>query len=161
LAVVAAYEPRVVEIDGVNFTEQIQAVRVDGGVANNVVPDEATVTLNLRIAPDRDRAATATALEEMLRGVLGDGDELEIADYAPPAPPSRDEDVIARLIEASATEPRAKVGWTDVATFHERGVPAVNFGAGDPLLAHRSDEQITREELEEFDRVLRSVLRAV
>jgi succinyl-diaminopimelate desuccinylase len=155
---VASYVPRSVEVDGIAFVEQLQVVRVEGGVANNVVPNEARATLNHRIAPDRGSAEAASAVRALIEDVLEDGDDFEVVDYAPAAAPSLDNDVISRLVEATGGAVRAKVGWTDVATFAERGVPAANFGAGDPLLAHRSDEFVTREELEGFGRVLAAVL---
>ena len=158
LSRIANYEPREAVIDGILYTEQLQVVRVEGGVANNVVPDEARITLNHRIAPDRGLDDAATSIRDLLADLIEPGDQFEIGDYAPPAAPSLDNPFIARLVDISGVRPRAKVGWTDVATFAERGVPAANFGAGDPLLAHRSDEFVTLEELGEFQRVLRLTL---
>ena len=155
---VASYQPRTAVIDGVTFTEQLQVVRVDGGIANNVVPDVASVTLNHRIAPDRGLDEAAGAVKDFIGDLLEVGDAFEIGDYAPPAAPSLANPFIARLVEVSGVPARAKVGWTDVATFAERDIPAANYGAGDPLLAHRSDEFVTLGELEEFARVLRKLL---
>ncbi len=151
---VAAYEPRVVHLDGVDFVEQLQAVRVEGGVANNVVPDEAIVVLNHRVAPDRDRANAETWLREYLAVVLESDDHVEFLDWAPPASPSLANERLAHLVALTGCPPRAKVGWTDVATFAERGVPAANFGAGDPLLAHTAHEVVSAGELDEYARVL-------
>jgi succinyl-diaminopimelate desuccinylase len=151
---VAQYQPRVAEIDGVTFTEQLQAVSVGGGVAPNVVPDFATCTLNHRVAPDRTRDEAKASLIEFFGPFLEEGDSVTISDWAPPASPSLSNDHLARLVELSAERPRGKLGWTDVATFSELGIPATNFGAGDPLLAHRSDEFVTLSELDEFARVL-------
>ncbi|MDE3108102.1 MAG: succinyl-diaminopimelate desuccinylase [Acidobacteriota bacterium] len=151
---VARYEPRNVEIDGVNYVEQLQVVEVSGGVAANVVPDEARVVLNHRVAPDRDEATTLAALRALLEELLGEEDDFRVVDFAPPAPPSLNDTRLQALVSLSGGATRGKVGWTDVATFYERGVPATNFGAGDPLLAHRSDEFVTGEELDEFARVL-------
>lgn len=151
---VANYQPREVSIDGVEFVEQLQVVGVEGGVAPNVVPDEVRLLLNYRVAPDRDLAGAEGALREYLGEFLVDGDSLEVKDFAPPAPPLSGNDELRRLIELTNSRPRAKVGWTDVATFFELGVAATNFGAGDPLLAHRSDEAVGESELDEFARVL-------
>ena len=159
LSAVAAYEPRSVDIDGVVYTEQLQAVFVEGGVANNVVPDLATCTLNYRVAPDRTLDQAVASVRELLRGVLGESDEISVLDWGPPAPPTLDHDVIARLVTLTGEKPRAKLGWTDVATFWERGVPATNFGAGDPLLAHQSGEFVTEDELNTFAQTLESVLK--
>jgi succinyl-diaminopimelate desuccinylase len=151
---VASYEPRKVLIEGVEFTEQLQAVSVDGGVAANVVPDLARCTLNHRVAPDRTRDEAFTWLRGFLGDCLEEGDAAEIVDWAPGAPPALSNDRLQSLIGLTQQAARGKVGWTDVATFAEMGIPATNFGAGDPLLAHRSDERITRSELDEYARVL-------
>jgi len=132
----------------------LQAVSVGGGVAPNVVPDFATCTLNHRVAPDRTRDEAKASLIEFFGPFLEEGDSVTISDWAPPASPSLSSDHLARLVELSAERPRGKLGWTDVATFSELGIPATNFGAGDPLLAHRSDEFVTLSELDEFARVL-------
>jgi succinyl-diaminopimelate desuccinylase len=151
---VAGYEPRHVVIDGVSYLEQLQVVEVSGGVAANVVPDEARVVLNHRVAPDRDEAESRAALQALLDGLIGAEDIFRVFDFAPPAPPSLNDPRLQSLVGLAGGVTRGKVGWTDVATFYERGVPATNFGAGDPLLAHRSDEFVTGEELDEFARVL-------
>lgn len=155
---VAQYEPRVAVVDGIAFTEQLQVVSVGGGIAPNVVPDSATLVLNHRVAPDRSRDQAVSAVREYLGDLLEDEDLLEVLDWAPAAPPSLTHPVIQSLIAASGQPARAKVGWTDVATLHEMGIPATNFGAGDPLLAHRSDEFVTESELEAFATTLRGLL---
>ena len=147
---VARYEPRRVPLEGVEFIEQLQAVAVEGGVAGNVVPDRATLTLNHRVAPDRDRDRAVAWLRGYLADVLDEGDRFEDVDWAPAAPPHLDDPALAALVEMTGAPPRAKQGWTDVATFAERGVPAVNFGAGDPLRAHTPDEYVTAAELDAF-----------
>jgi succinyl-diaminopimelate desuccinylase len=152
---VASYEPRTVSIDGVDFTEQLQAVSVGGGVAPNVVPDLANCTLNHRFAPDRTRVEAFSWLRDFLGDCLEDDDVLELIDWAPAAVPSLENDHLRSLVALSKRVPRGKMGWTDVATFAELGVPATNYGAGDPLLAHRSDEFVTLGELDVFAEVLR------
>lgn len=154
LSRVASYEPRVVEIDGVSYTEQLQAVGVEGGVAPNVVPDIARCTLNHRVAPDRSRDEAMAWLVDFLGDVLDDGDNADVADWAPSSTPSLSNERLRRLVNLTDSPARAKVGWTDVATFRELGIAATNFGAGDPLLAHRSDESVTTEELDRFAKVL-------
>lgn len=154
LSRVAAYAPREVLVDDVAYVEQLQAVAAEGGVAANVVPDLATCTLNHRVAPDRSRDEAVTALREFLDAALEPDDGFEVVDWAPSAPPVRGNPHLESLIALSGRPVAGKVGWTDVATFFERGVPATNFGAGDPLLAHRRDEFVTRGEVDEFARVL-------
>jgi succinyl-diaminopimelate desuccinylase len=160
LTAVAAWESRTVVLDGCTYVEQLQAVAVDGGVAGNVVPDTASVTLNFRYAPDRVMAEA----DEYLRQLLGssfsedEGDIWLLIDGADGAPPSLDHPLLAALVDATATAPRAKVGWTDVASFWEHGVPAANFGPGDPLLAHHPDEHVTRAQLERARTVLAALI---
>ena len=154
LARVASYEPRVAYVDNVAYCEQLQAVKVEGGVAGNVVPDSATCTLNHRFAPDRTHQEAMTWLRDFLADELHDGDALELSDWAPSASPAMTNERLRSLVAATGQPARGKVGWTDVATFSELGIPATNFGAGDPLLAHRSDEFVTVQELDEFARVL-------
>ena len=136
------------------YVEQLQAVGVAGGVAGNVVPDSARVTLNHRVAPDRTTRQAEAWLRDYLGDLIGEGDSLEVADAAPPAPPALGDAHLARLVAAAGGAVRAKAGWTDVATFYERGVPATNFGAGDPELAHHLDERVTEAELDRFAAVL-------
>jgi succinyl-diaminopimelate desuccinylase len=151
---IANYEPRVVEIDGVTFVEQLQTVAIEGGVATNVVPDSASITINHRVAPDRTDNEALSWLREYLGSLIEDGDTITQVDWAPGALPSLSNQRLADLVKRTGRSARGKVGWTDVATFLEMSIPATNFGAGDPLLAHRSDEMVTASQLDEFARVL-------
>ncbi|MBW3668000.1 MAG: succinyl-diaminopimelate desuccinylase [Actinobacteria bacterium] len=150
LARVAAYDERRPVLDGCEYREALQAVRVDGGVAGNVVPDRATVVLNHRFAPDR----TLDEAVAHVHAVLGDavdldgGDTLEVVDASLPAPPALDHPLLRSLLRRTGAPPRAKLGWTDVAFFAARGVPAANFGPGDPTIAHTATEHVDRAELE-------------
>ncbi len=154
LASVAAYEGRQVTIDGCHFREGLQVVRVSGGVANNVVPDRATVTLNHRFAPDRSPAEA----EAHVRAVVGEVDEFEVTDMAEAALPSLGHPLLQSILAASGGVAQGKLGWTDVARFASRGVPATNFGPGDPSLAHSAGERVTRSDIESVYGVLRTVL---
>jgi succinyl-diaminopimelate desuccinylase len=149
LAIVDAWDGREPDIDGCRYREAVQAVRVEGGVAANVVPDEATVVLNHRFAPDRDEAAAEHWLRSLVGPALEDGDTFEVVDAAPSAKPGLDHPLLAALIDRGSLEVRAKLGWTDVARFASRGIPAANFGPGDPLLAHTAAERVTRAQLEQ------------
>lgn len=160
LRVVASYVPREVLIDDVVFTEQLQAVGVSGGIAGNVVPDSASCLLNHRVAPDRTRDDAVSWLRTFLGDVLEAADTLDVLDWAPAAVPALTNSHLSRLVRDTGVPARAKVGWTDVATFQELGIPATNFGAGDPLLAHRSDEFVTQDEVTDFRRTLGDWLRA-
>jgi succinyl-diaminopimelate desuccinylase len=160
LARVSAYESRQPVIDGCHYREALQAVAISGGVADNVVPDRATVLLNHRFAPDRDAAGAETALRTMLEPLLDPalGDGLSVVEAQPGASPSLTHPVLAALLKATGHPPRAKLGWTDVAFFAERGIPAVNFGPGDPELAHTAGERLEREDLDRAYAILRHLL---
>jgi succinyl-diaminopimelate desuccinylase len=136
-------------IDGCEYRETLQAVAVAGGVAGNVVPDEARVTLSHRFAPDRDAAVAFAWLGELLADCLGaPGDELVLEESAPGARPMLGDPLLAALVETTGVPAHAKLAWTDVAFFAERGIPAANFGPGDPLVAHTPGEHVERRELE-------------
>jgi succinyl-diaminopimelate desuccinylase len=158
----AVYEGRRPVLSGCEFREAVQAVAVGGGVAGNVVPDRAEVIVNHRFAPDRDGD---TALAHV-RDVLGDtveeqaGDTVELLDMSAPAPPALDHPLLQGLVDATGQPPRAKLGWTDVSFFAAHGVPATNFGPGDPNLAHSRDERVDRAQLERVHAVLQSLLAA-
>jgi len=154
LAALDAWEGRRVTIDGCEFREALQAVVVSGGVAANVVPDRAVLTLNHRFAPDR----TPAQAEAFVRSMVGEVDGFDMVDMAPSAPPALGHGLLTALADAIDVPPRAKLGWTDVARFAARGVPATNFGPGDPNVAHSAGERVERAELETVHRVLASLL---
>ncbi len=162
LRTLESYVGRCVDLDGCRYTEQLQAVGVRGGVAGNVVPDEAVITLNFRFAPDRDVAAAEGEVRRLLHDALdpGAGDRLVVVDAAAGAPPALDHPLLSGLVGATGQPPRAKLGWTDVATLSAAGVPAANFGPGDPLLAHTPDEHVSRAELTSVRDALGQVLGA-
>lgn len=145
----AEYRPREVAIDGLTYREGLQAVRVSGGVAGNVVPDEAVLAINFRFAPDR-RPEQA---EEHLRQVF-DGLEVSVVDMAGGALPGLSAPTAAALVEAAGGRAEAKFGWTDVARFAALGTPAVNFGPGDPTLAHTREEHVSSAEIRQVAQVL-------
>ena len=119
---------------------------VDGAVAGNVVPDRARLVLNHRFAPDRGVEEAVASLQELLGPALDTdgGDTIEVESVSLPAPPALDHPLLAALVDRSGMAPRAKLGWTDVAFFSALGVPATNFGPGDPVLAHTATERVTR-----------------
>lgn len=145
-------------IDGCEYREALQAVAVSGGVAGNVVPDVASVTLNRRFAPDRTPEEAEAEVRALLAPVLDDADEVAVTDMAPAAPPGLGHPILRALIDEHRLPVRAKLGWTDVARFAQAGIPACNLGPGDPTLAHTADERVERASLDRTYAVLRAVL---
>ncbi len=153
LSALAAYEPESVEVDGLVYRESLNAVAITGGVAGNVIPDEAVLTLNYRFAPSRDAAAA----EAVVRGLFPD-DEVTIVDLAEGARPGLDDPLVQAFVAAVGGDAKPKYGWTDVARFAALGIPAVNYGPGDPLLAHADDERVPVDQIERCERGLRAWL---
>ena len=149
----ADYEPRRVVLDGCEYREGLNAVRIEGGVSGNVVPDRCTITVNYRFAPDRDEAAALAHVQEVLGPY-----EVVPTDSSPGAPPRLSEPAAADFVAAVDGEPVAKLGWTDVARFAALGIPAVNFGPGDPNLAHTREEYVEIPRIAECERILRGYL---
>ncbi|WP_353055560.1 succinyl-diaminopimelate desuccinylase [Leucobacter sp. CX87] len=154
LAKLAAYEAERVMVDGLEYREGLNAVRIEGGVAGNVIPDRCTIEVNYRFAPSRSPEEAVAFVREF----FADADEVEIVDLAPGARPGLDAPLARRFVEAVGHEPQAKVGWTDVARFSELGIPAVNFGPGNPSLAHADEEQVPVAQIEFVERALRAWL---
>ena len=155
LARLAAYVPRRVPIDGLEYREGLNAVGIHGGVAGNVVPDVCTVSINYRFAPNRSEAEAEAHLREVF-----DGFELAVTDSAPGGLPGLERPAAAAFLKVVGGEPQPKFGWTDVARFTMLGVPAVNYGPGDPLYAHKQDEFVPEAEIELCEQRLRTWLTA-
>jgi len=134
-------------IDGCTYREALQAVFVDGGVAGNVVPDSASVTLNHRFAPDRSPEEAEEYVRSVVAPYLEDGDSFVVTDMSPAARPDLRHPLMAAFMGRTDVMVRAKLGWTDVAFFAEHGIPAVNFGPGDATLAHTQHERIDEAHL--------------
>ncbi len=154
----SAYEGRRPVIDGCEFREAMQAVKVEGGVAGNVVPDRAVLTVNHRFAPDRTASQAEAHLRAIVAPALEADDRFELVDVSPAAAPSLTHPILASLVEHNALEVRAKLGWTDVARFAERGIPAANFGPGDATIAHTAGEFVRREPIERVYQALERLL---
>jgi succinyl-diaminopimelate desuccinylase len=155
LARLQAYQARSVDIDGCTYREGLSAVRIDGGVAGNVIPDAASVTVNFRFAPDRSVDDALQHVHEVLDGL---DVHIEQTDAAAGALPGLTKPAAAALVEAAGGQVRAKYGWTDVARFAALGIPAVNYGPGDPNLAHRADERVETARITAVTDMLRKYL---
>ncbi|WP_166348842.1 succinyl-diaminopimelate desuccinylase [Phytoactinopolyspora limicola] len=148
-----AYQPAQVEVDGLVYREGLSAVGIDGGIAGNVIPDRCTVSVNYRFAPDKSEQEAFGHVRDVF-----DGFDVVLVDSAPAARPGLDEPAAAAFVAAVGGTVRAKEGWTDVARFSEFGVPAVNYGPGDPLLAHADDERVDVGDIETCETRMRAWL---
>ncbi|MFB7251857.1 succinyl-diaminopimelate desuccinylase [Microbacterium sp. NPDC056234] len=153
LARLAEYRAKEVAVEGLVYRESLSAVRITGGVAGNVIPDLCEVEVNYRFAPSK----TAADAEAHVRGVLA-GFEVEITDAAEGARPGLDAPIAQEFVAAVGAEPRPKYGWTDVARFSALGIPAVNYGPGDPHLAHHDQECVPTAQIDAVERGLRTWL---
>jgi succinyl-diaminopimelate desuccinylase len=153
LAILATYEPAEIEVDGLVYRESLNAVTITGGVATNVIPDLATVHVNYRFAPDKSAAQAEAYLRDVFAGF-----DVEVKDVGESARPGLTSDIAKAFISAVGAEPTPKYGWTDVARFSALGIPAVNFGPGDPSLAHSDGERVPTAQIEACERSLRAWL---
>ncbi|HEU5207186.1 MAG TPA: succinyl-diaminopimelate desuccinylase [Gaiellaceae bacterium] len=152
-------EPRIAEVGGLEFREVVSVTRLESGIADNVIPGEATATLNLRYPPDRDPSAA----EAYLSALVPDDATLAIVSNAAPAVVVTDAPAVRALQSAGELVVRPKQAWTNVADFTARGLDAVNFGPGHTSLAHRADERVAVDSLvrayEVLERFLTSPIR--
>jgi succinyl-diaminopimelate desuccinylase len=146
LDVLRGYQARQPAVDGLGYHEGLNAVGINGGVAGNVIPDECVVSVNFRFAPDRSAAQAA----DHVRAVF-DGFEVQVTDVAGGAGPGLGQPAAASFVAAVGGQPRAKLGWTDVARFDALGIPAVNYGPGDPQLAHTRNEHVPVAQIDECE----------
>src|SRR5690606_28944519 len=154
-AILASYQPREVPVDGLVYREGLNAVGISGGIAGNVIPDECVVTINYRFAPDRTGEEAAAHVRELFPDY-----EVTVVDVAEGARPGLDSALAQDFVAAVGGNASAKYGWTDVARFSALGIPAVNYGPGDPLKAHADDERVPVAQITECERGLRAWLTA-
>jgi succinyl-diaminopimelate desuccinylase len=155
LAILANYTPLEVEVDGLVYRESLNAVIMSSGIAANVIPDQAVITVNYRYAPSKNNVDAENYLREVFAGF-----DVVITDFADGARPGLDLPEAAAFVEATGTTPFPKYGWTDVARFSALGIPAVNFGPGDPNKAHADDEAVEIDQIYACENALRSWLSA-
>jgi succinyl-diaminopimelate desuccinylase len=153
LATLKAYQARDVDIDGCVYREGLQAVRIDGGHAGNVVPDSCVVTVNFRFAPDRSEEQALQHVRDVF-----DGYQVTCTDSSGGALPGLTQPAAQHFVEAVGERPVAKYGWTDVARFSALGIPALNYGPGDPNLAHTRDEHVDVNQITRAAALLRGYL---
>lgn len=155
LATLAAYEARQVEVEGLVYRESLSAVGISGGIAGNIIPDECIVHLNYRFAPSRNADEAIAHIRDLFPGY-----EMTVVDLAEGARPGLNAPLAQGFLAAVGAEATAKFGWTDVARFSAMGVPAVNYGPGDPLKAHADDERVAVRQITECEAGLRAWLSA-
>jgi succinyl-diaminopimelate desuccinylase len=153
LAILAAYVPDNVLVDGLVYREGLNAVGIAGGVAGNVIPDEATLHVNYRFAPSKSADEAVAHLRELFAGF-----EVRVLDSVNGARPGLDAALAQDFLAAVGGEAKPKYGWTDVARFSALGIPAVNYGPGDPLTAHADDERVELAQIVSCERGLRAWL---
>lgn len=153
LATLADYQTRNVEVDGLVYRESLNAVAISGGVAGNVIPDECVVTVNYRFAPNRSGEEAVAHIRELFPDA-----HCTIVDLAEGARPGLDAPLAQEFVAAIGGEAKPKYGWTDVARFSALGIPAVNYGPGDPFLAHADDERVDTAQILDCERGLRAWL---
>ncbi len=158
LNVLNEYKERKPVIEGCEYHEALQAVRIEGGVAGNVVPDSVALTFNHRVAPDRDLEEAEDFIRSLFSSIIAPEDSLILVDSAPPAKPGLSNPMLASMIGKHDLQARAKLGWTDVAFFDQRGIPAANFGPGDATLAHTQEERITKPAVDSCYLVLKNLI---
>jgi succinyl-diaminopimelate desuccinylase len=154
LTALADYVPREVDVDGLVFREGLNAVRIAGGVAGNVIPDECVVHVNYRFAPGRSAAEAIAHVRDVFAGF-----DTTVVDVAEGARPGLDAPLAKEFLAAVGGRANPKYGWTDVARFAALGIPAVNYGPGDPLKAHADDERVEIEQITRCETALRAWLR--
>lgn len=155
LARLAEYRAREIEVEGLVYREGLNAVRITGGVAGNVIPDACEVEVNYRFAPSRDAAGASRVVHDVFTGF-----EIDIVDIAEGARPGLDAPLAKEFVDAVGATPKPKYGWTDVARFSALGIPAVNYGPGDPHLAHHDEERVPISQIDDVERGLRAWLSA-
>lgn len=155
LQILQDYRSREVAVEGLTYREGLNAVGIAGGVAGNVIPDECRVHVNYRFAPSRTVDEAIAHVSELFQGF-----EITVLDKANGATPGLDAPLAQEFIAAVGLEPRPKYGWTDVARFWGLGIPAVNFGPGDPMKAHADDERVALHQIDDAERGLRTWLSA-
>ncbi|WP_298036866.1 succinyl-diaminopimelate desuccinylase [uncultured Microbacterium sp.] len=153
LARLSEYRAKEVAVEGLVYRESLSAVRIDGGVAGNVIPDLCEIEVNYRFAPSKSAADAEAHLRKVFEGF-----ELEITDFAEGARPGLDAPMTQQFVSAVGAQPRPKYGWTDVARFSALGIPAVNYGPGDPLLAHHDEERVPLDQIDAVEQGLRAWL---
>lgn len=153
LDILAAYEPEQVEVDGLVYREGLNAVGISGGIAGNVIPDEAMVHINYRFAPSKSGEDAVAHLRDLFSEY-----EVTVVDLAVGARPGLTDPIAQQFVAAVGGVPKPKYGWTDVARFSALGVPAVNYGPGDPLKAHADDERVAVHQITACEEGLRAWL---
>lgn len=155
LSILESFQPEIINVDGLEYREGLSAVGISGGVAGNVIPDEAVLRVNYRFAPNKTIEQAITYLLAVFQSY-----DVVVVDQASAARPGLDAQMAREFVECVGVPAAPKYGWTDVARFAELGIPAVNFGPGNPSLAHMDDERVLCSQITEAEHALRKWLSA-
>ena len=153
LRLLDGYEPRKPVIDGLEYHEGLNAVFIRAASPATCSPTSASSRSTTASHPTATRQAAEAFVREFFAGY-----DVTVTDTAPGALPGLGVPAAAAFVEAVGGEANPKFGWTDVARFSGLGVPAVNFGPGDPLLAHKQEEHVPIAHIERCEQQLRTWL---
>ena len=123
----------------------------EGGMGINLVPDAATIGVDIRTVPGMDHAALVARLREL----LGNDTELDIVSDLAPVWTSPDAEWMQRVFEickpvvGEAPEARTAPYMTDAANLLKvyAGAPTVVLGPGEAAMAHQTDEYCSLERI--------------
>lgn len=148
-------ERRSVHSQGLEFFEVTSATQANTQGPTNAVPESFVLNLNARFAPGKSSEQAVSELEHLVGGEA----RLEIYDIAPSGAVRLENPSLKAWIAHNGLAVLPKQAWTDVARFDARGIPAFNFGPGDPAQAHQADEHVRVSAISENYRLLADLLR--
>ena len=148
-------EITLLDIEGLEFKQVLSITKVSSGIANNVIPDEAILNINFRFSPEM----TNDDAQNFINNMFSEFGEIEITSSSEGAMPNIENSNIKNFISSTGLSPNPKQAWTDIARFYSHGIASVNFGPGDPLLAHTADEHVSKKQLLESYELLMNFLR--
>jgi len=142
-----SFEPVKYQFDGLDFYEVLSITHLMSGKAKNIIPPHLEIWLNYRFNPSR---SISDAVDFLKKLVPEDKNiSLKIVDTSPAGQVVSKNSLLKKLVDKNSLKLRAKQAWTDVARLTLEGIPAVNFGPGDPSQAHQIDEYVYSSAMDE------------
>ncbi len=132
----ARLEPQPVVVGGQTFYEVLNVTQANTDNPRNAIPGCWTLNINYRFAPGCSCDEARRRVLEM----LNTPHPCEILDVCPAGGVNLDQPQLATWIDQLGLKVTPKQAWTDVAQLTEAGIPAVNFGPGEPAQAHQAGE---------------------